>query len=76
MRQAFRAAGGEALDRFVDFRFTIVTNRLEYERDELLRELPELLELLEETCVQVNAAVTERYFRHEDPVMWSRERGL
>ena len=36
----------EALDRFVDFRFTIVTNRLEYERDELLRELHRLIALL------------------------------
>ena len=36
----------EALDRFVDFRFTIVTKRLEYERDELLRELHRLIALL------------------------------
>ncbi len=36
----------EALDRFVDFRFGIVTRRLEYERDELLRELHRLIALL------------------------------
>jgi DNA gyrase subunit A len=36
----------EALDRFVDFRFTIVTRRLEFERDELLRELHRLIALL------------------------------
>ena len=66
------ASGDVARQRLAQTR-----GRLEFiDRDELLRELPELLELLEETCVQVNAAVTERYFRHEDPVMWSRERGL
>ncbi len=36
----------EALDRFVDFRFQMVVNRLEYERDELLRELHRLIALL------------------------------
>ena len=36
----------EALDRFVDFRFTIVTRRLEFERDELLRELHRLIAIL------------------------------
>jgi DNA gyrase/topoisomerase IV subunit A len=36
----------EALDRFVDFRFTVVTKRLEYERAELLRDLHRLVALL------------------------------
>jgi len=36
----------EALDRFVDFRFQIVVARLEFERDELLRELHRLIALL------------------------------
>ena len=36
----------EVLDRFVDFRFSIVTRRLEFERDELLRELHRLIALL------------------------------
>ena len=36
----------EALDRFVDFRFQMVVNRLEFERDELLRELHRLIALL------------------------------
>jgi DNA gyrase subunit A len=36
----------EALDRFVDFRFQVVVARLEFERDELLRELHRLIALL------------------------------
>jgi len=36
----------EALDRFVDFRFTVVTKRLEFERAELLRDLHRLVALL------------------------------
>jgi DNA gyrase subunit A len=36
----------EALDRFVQFRFEVVTNRLVYEREVLLRELHRLIALL------------------------------
>ncbi len=36
----------EALDRFVSFRFEVVTKRLQHERDELLRELHRLVALL------------------------------
>lgn len=42
----------------------------------LLGQLPELLEMLEETCVRVNDAVTTKFFRHEDAVLWSSEGGL
>jgi uncharacterized alpha-E superfamily protein len=42
----------------------------------LLDDLADLLEMLEETCARVNTAVTDRFFRHEDAVAWSRERGL
>jgi uncharacterized alpha-E superfamily protein len=42
----------------------------------LLGELPELLEMLEDTCLRVNGAVNDRFFRHEDVVMWSRRGGL
>ena len=34
------------------------------------------MEMLEETCVRINDAVTDRFFRHEDYVVWSREGGL
>jgi uncharacterized alpha-E superfamily protein len=51
--------------------------RLEFiDSTELLAHLPELLEMLEETCVAINNAVTDRFFRHEDFVLWSREGGL
>ncbi|HEY5092597.1 MAG TPA: alpha-E domain-containing protein [Acidimicrobiales bacterium] len=51
--------------------------RLEFiDSTELLAQLPELLEMLEETCVSINNAVTDRFFRHEDFVLWSREGGL
>lgn len=51
--------------------------RLEFiDATNLLDQLPELLEMLEETCVQINNAVTDRFFRHEDFVVWSREGGL
>ena len=36
----------EALDRFVDFRYEVITRRLEHERAELLRDLRRLLALL------------------------------
>ena len=32
--------------------------------------------MLEVTCVRINNAVTDRFFRHEDYVEWSREGGL
>ena len=38
--------------------------------------LPDLLEMLEDTCVKVNGAVTDRFFRHEDAVVWSKRGGL
>jgi uncharacterized alpha-E superfamily protein len=51
--------------------------RLEFiDTTNLLDQLPELLEMLEEACVQINNAVTDRFFRHEDFVVWSREGGL
>ena len=51
--------------------------RLEFiDPSRLLRDLADLLEMLEETCARVNTAVTDRFFRHEDAVAWSRERGL
>jgi uncharacterized alpha-E superfamily protein len=37
----------------------------------LLEQLPELLEMLEDTCIQINDAVTDKFFRHEDLVSWS-----
>jgi uncharacterized alpha-E superfamily protein len=43
---------------------------------QLLGQLPELLEMLEDTCLQVNDAVTTKFFRHEDAVLWSSEGGL
>jgi uncharacterized alpha-E superfamily protein len=53
------------------------TSRLLYiDSTDLLPQLPDLLEMLEETCVRINNAVTDRYFRHEDFVVWSREGGL
>ena len=36
----------EVVDRFVSFRFEVVTTRLEHERTELLRELHRLVALL------------------------------
>ena len=51
--------------------------RLEFmDPADLLDQLPELLEMLEETCVRINDAVTDRFFGHEDYVVWSREGGL
>ena len=42
----------------------------------LLEQLPELLEMLEETCSKVNESITDRFFRHEDAVSWSARGGL
>ncbi len=42
----------------------------------LLAQLPDLLEMLEETCLRVNDAINERFFRHEDVVVWSSRGGL
>lgn len=51
--------------------------RLEFiDSTRLLEQLPELLEMLEETCSRVNGAITERFFRHEDTVSWSARGGL
>ena len=43
---------------------------------QLLGQLPELLEMLEDTCLQVNDAITTKFFRHEEAVLWSSEGGL
>lgn len=42
----------------------------------LLEQLPAILGMLEETCIQINDAVSDKYFRHEDLVAWSNEEGL
>ncbi len=43
---------------------------------QLIDQLPELLEMLEATCFRITDAVTDRYFRHEDAVVWHHEEGL
>ena len=51
--------------------------RLEFiDATQLMTPLPDLLEMLEDTCVKVNGAVTDRFFRHEDAVVWSKRGGL
>jgi uncharacterized alpha-E superfamily protein len=39
-------------------------------------QLGELLTMLEITCTRVTDAVTDRYFRHDDPVAWNWEGAL
>lgn len=41
--------------------------------DELLTDLPTVLDGLERTCSQVNDAVSRRYFRHTSVVAWHQE---
>ncbi len=43
---------------------------------QLLGQLPELLEMLQDTCLQLNDAITTKFFRHEEAVLWSSEGGL
>ena len=51
--------------------------RLEFiDATRLLDQLSDLLEMLEETCLRVNDAINERFFRHEDAVVWSSRGGL
>lgn len=50
---------------------------LEYvDEDELLTQLPALLEMLERTCYRINDAVTDKYFRHEEAILWISENQL
>lgn len=54
-----------------------VRNTLEFiDASELIHELPQLLEMLEASCVRISDAVTERYFRHEETVPWHVEEGM
>jgi uncharacterized alpha-E superfamily protein len=48
--------------------------RLEYTDPHLLPEqLPELLISLQRTCREASEAITERYFKYEQPVTWEQE---
>lgn len=50
---------------------------LEYvDEEELLTQLPALLEMLERTCYRINDAVTDKYFRHEEAILWISENQL
>jgi len=47
--------------------------RLEYaDRRQLAGQLPELLETLQQTCVEACEAITMRYFQYETSVAWER----
>jgi uncharacterized alpha-E superfamily protein len=47
---------------------------LEYTDPQLLPgQLPELLSVMQQTCVTASAAVTERYFRYAETVAWEHE---
>lgn len=41
----------------------------------MLRDLPEHLERLQETCLDAGAAVAERYFQYAQPLAWTHEEG-
>jgi uncharacterized alpha-E superfamily protein len=48
--------------------------RLEYTDPKLLTDqLPELLVSLQRTCREASEAITERYFKYEQPVTWEQE---
>lgn len=42
----------------------------------LMAQLPQILEMLEAACVRITDSVTDRYFRHEEAIAWSKEGGL
>jgi len=44
--------------------------------DDLLVDLPALLDSLQQTCSQVGDAVSRRYFHHAGALAWSAEAGL
>ena len=44
--------------------------------DTLLEQLPELLQTLETACYRITDAVTDKYFRHEEAILWLSEGGL
>jgi uncharacterized alpha-E superfamily protein len=49
-------------------------NRLEYtDPKQLTAQLPELLSILQETCVQASDAIAKRYFQYQTPVAWERD---
>jgi uncharacterized alpha-E superfamily protein len=39
----------------------------------LLEQLPDLLTMLEGTCYRITDAVTDKYFRHEEAILWISE---
>jgi len=39
----------------------------------LLEQLPDLLTMLEATCYRITDAVTDKYFRHEEAILWISE---
>ena len=41
-----------------------------------LEDLPALLDRLESTCYLITDAVTDKYFRHEDAILWESEQEL
>lgn len=44
--------------------------------DDVVAQLPALLDLVEETCVAANDAITERFFSRILAVSWTSEGGL
>jgi hypothetical protein len=49
-------------------------NELEFiDTDTLLEQLPALLQTLASTCYRITDAVTHKYFRHEEAILWVSE---
>lgn len=52
-------------------------SQLEFiDTETLLDQLPELLQILESACYRITDAVTHKYFRHEEAILWVSEGGL
>ena len=52
-------------------------SRLEFiDPEHMIDQLPDLLPMIEETCWQVNDAISAKFFRHANAVVWSSEGAL
>jgi uncharacterized alpha-E superfamily protein len=47
-----------------------------FESAALLEQLPDLLQMLETACYRITDAITDKYFRHEEAILWLSEGGL
>jgi uncharacterized alpha-E superfamily protein len=57
-------------------RQTLAQVRIALERtgsDEFLSQLPDLLVMLQSACYRLTDAITDRYFRHDEAILWESE---